>query len=310
MGPWSPRCPCQRRCPPCPHTPFSHGPFDTELALPVASWLHIQHEEPGPGSAGWVGSPLWVWAGSLGGAREGRAWAGPFLLPLGGLLSSPRLPLPPGPWACLWRRGCTAGPGPQHTDPGTLLGQGCRRSAGRRSDLWSLQAWLGKDGEQEGSRVSGSQGCPPRRSTFSLARLPEGSEPVGVDRAQAVGWEPVAGPGLGCTPGRGGQLMLSHFEQTNGRCHPRGPGPTLGNHQSRFSHGFCPLSGPLLSPRRALGALPYPHLQLEKPVLCTHPFSALHSESAGKPLLHLGRPPPLPHPPTPHPPSPGPATLL
>lgn len=37
--------------------------------------------------------------------------------------------------------------------------------------------------------------------------------------------------------------MLSHHTQTNAPCPLQGPGPTLGNHRCRFSHGSCPLSG-------------------------------------------------------------------
>lgn len=116
MGRWQPPAPGAVGCAharggaPCPHTPFSHGPFDTMSLL-----YCIQHREPGPGGAGGWGhlfGEAWV------GLGQGWCQQDPSSCLSGGV---PPVPRPP-----LWHGESVVGPGLPVTDPGTFLG----RSAG------------------------------------------------------------------------------------------------------------------------------------------------------------------------------------
>lgn len=68
-----------------------------------------------------------------------------------------------------------------------------------------------------------------------------------------------------CMPGLPAHAESRHADKP--WCHLQGPGHTLGNHQCRFSHGHCPLSGLAVTLIGPCQALPPPPPRLEKPVL-------------------------------------------
>lgn len=258
---------------PHPHTPFSHGPFDTTS---FTCGLLAPHPASGarPGSAAWVRRPRW---GSQGGEARAGLIPGRTLPPasLGGLLSSCAL--------CQPEPGSTCG-------PGSLWGA----LGGRHLASWS---WIqGPWGGVWGG--SGNLGAAEPRPLPWAAHhrgplLPAQASPgLGAgrcerDRAAAGAWDPLGSapsPGPACCAHLGGAASsCAESLHTDKRPVPSpGPGPTLGNHRRRFSHGRCPRSGPLLSAHRALGGPALPPTPPGKAGSARSALSAPALPSAGR----------------------------
>lgn len=114
--------PRQGHHPPCPHTPFSHGPFDTlgfTCGLTAACPRTAAGQGARPGAAGWAGPPL----------LQGLGWAGAGLIPR----QNPPPPLrascaPASPLSQPLAQGGSCGPCFPGRRPQGLPGQECRQS--------------------------------------------------------------------------------------------------------------------------------------------------------------------------------------
>lgn len=220
--------------------------------------------------------------------RPGQGWvrADPRQDPSSCLSGGPAVPLADSAnqsWAGLW---------PRESVGGTVRGGTWLPGHGSRG----LPRVGGLPGEGVGTRGQQSLHCCPGLPTTEAPPLPaQASRGVGAgrferDRAAARGWEVGGGGVRGWDPPQdlawcahlgGAASSCAESLHLDKRPVPSpGPGPTLGNHRGRFSHGRCPLSGPHCHPIGPWEALPSPP-HLEEPVLHAHP-SAPRSPSTGR----------------------------
>lgn len=111
-GPLQPQgVPTSEAVPPHPHTPFSHGPFDT------VSWLYLWPHGSTSGLRSWAWERSMGAVASAGRPGRGRVRADPRQDPSSCLSGGPPFPRPPLPtraWAGSWPRESVGGTGVGH----------------------------------------------------------------------------------------------------------------------------------------------------------------------------------------------------